>query len=85
MLKWNLICCTEMESRLRWQCEHHERPNDCPDCVLWFCPGQDNTASRFMTSAVRTSELTIAPGAEGDWKDTHHPNLTEMQTTLTRP
>lgn len=36
----NASCCTDMESHLRWRCDQHEDPNDCPDCVVRFYPGQ---------------------------------------------
>jgi hypothetical protein len=39
MPRRNRICCSEMESRLRWRCAQHPRPNDCPDCVVRFYPG----------------------------------------------
>jgi hypothetical protein len=33
-------CCPEMEDRLRWRCEQHDRPGSYPDCVVWYYPGR---------------------------------------------
>lgn len=30
------VCCPDMAVALRWKCEQHSTPADCPDCLVQF-------------------------------------------------
>ena len=32
------ICCEVMAAQLRWSCDRHELPEECPDCLVWYYP-----------------------------------------------
>jgi hypothetical protein len=30
------MCCEALAAQLNWSCDRHERPEDCPDCLVRF-------------------------------------------------
>ena len=34
MTNQSKTCCTTMETHLKWKCDQHANPDDCPDCIV---------------------------------------------------